>query len=54
MSVAEAVAQVKYAINNAKLEELQAGGYDSIDIQGQTPDWPEVLAVFAAKTAGHG
>ena len=51
VSVAEAVAQVNIAYN-AKLEELQAGGYDSIDIQGQTPDWPEVLAVFAAKTAG--
>lgn len=51
MSVAEAVAQVNIAYN-AKLEELQAGDYDSIDIQGQAPDWPEVLAVFAAKTAG--
>ena len=51
VSVAEAVAQVNIAYN-AKLEELQAGDYDSIDIQGQTPNWPEVLAVFAAKTAG--
>lgn len=31
---------------------MLADAYDSIDIQGQTPDWPEVLAVFAAKTAG--
>ena len=51
VSVAEAVAQVNIACN-AKLEGLQAGDYDSIDIQGQAPDWPEVLAVFAAKTAG--
>ena len=51
VSVAEAVAQVNI-VYNAKLEELQAGDYDSIDIQGQAPDWPEVLAVFAAKTAG--
>lgn len=51
VSVAEAVAQVNIAYN-AKLEELQAGDYDSIDIQGQAPDWPEVLAVFAVKTAG--
>lgn len=51
VSVAEAVAQVNIAYN-AKLEELQAGDYDSIDIQGQAPDWPEVLAVFAAKTTG--
>lgn len=51
VSVAEAVAQVNIAYN-AKLEALQAGDYDSIDIQGQAPDWPEVLAVFAARTAG--
>lgn len=51
VSVAEAVTQVNIAYN-AKLEELQAGDYDSIDIQGQAPDWPDVLAVFAAKTAG--
>ena len=51
VSVAEAVAQVNIAYN-AKLEGLQTGDYDSIDIQGQAPDWPEVLAVFAAKTAG--
>lgn len=51
VSVAEAVAQVNIAYNT-KLEELQTGDYDSIDIQGQAPDWPEVLAVFAAKTAG--
>ena len=51
VSVAEAVAQVNIAYN-AKLEALQARDYDSIDIQGQAPDWPEVLAVFAAKTAG--
>lgn len=51
VSVAEAVAQVNIAYNT-KLEELQTGDYDSIDIQGQTPDWPEVLAVFAVRTAG--
>ena len=51
VSVAEAVAQVNIAYNT-KLEELQTGDYDSIDIQGQAPDWPNVLAVFAAKTTG--
>ena len=46
-----AIAQinVEYA---AKLEELQAGDYDSIQLQGQPPDWRQVLAVFACKTAG--
>ena len=45
-----AIAQinVEYA---AKLEELQAGGYDSVELHGQPPDWKEVLAVFACKTA---
>ena len=36
------------------LETMQTGDYDSIDIQGQGPDWREVIAVFAAKTAGAG
>ena len=30
----------------------QAGDYDSIQLQGQPPDWRQVLAVFACKTAG--
>lgn len=45
-----AIAQinVEYA---AKLEEMQAGGYDSVELHGQPPDWKGVLAVFACKTA---
>lgn len=34
-----------------KLALLQAGDYDSIDIQGSGPDWREVAAVFACKTS---
>lgn len=34
------------------LAELQDGNYDSIDLTGVLPDWREVIAVFAAKTAG--
>jgi len=37
---------------NTKLEELQAGDYDSIDVTGAAADWPDVLAVFAARYAG--
>ena len=48
-NVAIAQINVEYA---AKLEELQAGDYDSIQLQGQPPDWRQVLAVFACKTAG--
>lgn len=52
VSVAQAVGSVNAAYN-ARLEELQTGdSYDSIDIQGHTPDWTEVLAVFAVKLAG--
>ena len=51
VSVAQAVGTVNTAYNS-RLELLQAGDYDSITIQGQAPDWPEVLAVFAVKTAG--
>ncbi len=51
VSVAEAVATVNVSYN-ARLEELQGGDYDSIEINGQSADWTEVLAVFAVKTAG--
>ncbi len=51
VSVSEAVSTVNMAYN-AKLEELQSGDYDSIEIDGQAADWPETLAVFVAKTAG--
>lgn len=51
VSVAQAIGTVNVAFNT-RLELLQAGDYHSIDIQGQPPDWPEVLAVFAVKTAG--
>ena len=51
VSVSQAVGAVNVAYN-AKLETLQTGGYDSINIQGAAPDWPDVLAVFAVKVAG--
>ncbi len=51
VSVAEAVGTVNVAYNT-KLEELQAGDYDSIDVTGTAADWPDVLAVFAARYAG--
>lgn len=51
LSVAEAVNTVNIAYN-AQLEQLQADGCDDIVIQGQAADWPEVLAVFAARYAG--
>ena len=35
-----------------KLEVMQMGDYDSIELQGSGPDWREVVAVFAARTAG--
>ena len=46
-----AVGQLNMELANT-LETMQTGDYDSIDIQGQGPDWREVIAVFAAKTAG--
>ena len=35
-----------------KLDELQEGDYDQIVIDGAPPDWREIVAVFAVKTAG--
>lgn len=49
LSTAIAQINVEYA---GKLEELQAGDYDQIIIEGAPPDWREVVAVFAVKTAG--
>ena len=46
-----AVAQINVELAD-KLEDLQNGEYDRTEIQGQPPDWKEVAAVFAAKTAG--
>lgn len=51
LSVAEAVNEVHIAYNK-QLEQLQSGSYDSIVIEGQAADWPEVLAVFAVRFAG--
>lgn len=45
-----AIAQINVEYTE-KLADLQAGNYDSIQIHGQPPDWREVLAVFACKTA---
>ena len=45
-----AIAQINVEYTE-KLAALQEGDYDSIQIHGQPPDWREVLAVFACKTA---
>lgn len=45
-----AIAQINVEYTE-KLADLQEGGYDSIQIHGQPPNWREVLAVFACKTA---
>lgn len=46
-----AVGQLNMELSNT-LEDLQTDDYDNVDVQGQGPDWREVVAVFAAKTAG--
>lgn len=46
-----AVARIRMELNST-LDALQEGDYDGIDIEGQPPDWCEVVAVFAAKTSG--
>ena len=47
-----AVAQVNMELTD-RLADLQDGnGYDRVEILGQPPDWQEVAAVFAVKTAG--
>ena len=54
VSPSAAVAQINSELTN-RLEELRADGiYDRVEVQGQPPAWSDVLAVFAAKTAGTG
>ena len=48
--LAAAVNQINMELSD-KLAALQAGEYSTIDIQGAAPDWREVAAVFACKTA---
>lgn len=50
LSVSEAVAQIRMEYNE-ELEWLQEGEYDYVELRGQPADWPEVLAVFAARYA---
>lgn len=50
VSVSEAVSSINMEYNT-HLEELQAGNYDSITLEGQAADWPDVLAVFASRYA---
>ena len=51
VSLTEAVAQVEADFND-KLEQVQMGDYDRVEITGQVPAWAEVLAVFAVRYAG--
>ena len=49
LATATAEIQCEY---HAELERLQNGDFVSVQIVGQAPDWREVVAVFASKTAG--
>ena len=52
VSPSAAVAQINGELADC-LTQLQAEGtYDRVEVQGQPPAWADVLAVFAAKTAG--
>ena len=49
--LATAIAEIQGEYH-AELERLQNGDFVSVQIIGQAPDWREVVAVFASKTAG--
>ena len=49
--LAAAIAEIQGEYH-AELEEMQNGDFASVQIVGQAPDWREVVAVFASKTAG--
>lgn len=49
--LSSAVGQINMELNT-RLMELQEGEYETIEIHGSPPEWPEVIAVFAAHVAG--
>lgn len=49
--LATAIAEIQGEYH-VELERLQNGDFVSVQIVGQAPDWREVVAVFASKTAG--
>lgn len=49
--LATAIAEIQGEYHS-ELERLQNGDFVSVQIIGQAPDWREVVAVFASKTAG--
>ena len=49
--LATAIAEIQGEYH-AELERLQNGDFVSVQIIGQAPNWREVVAVFASKTAG--
>lgn len=50
VTLAAAVARINSEYCD-RLEELQSGDYDEIILEGEPPDWVEVVAVFACATA---
>ena len=49
LNAAVAKINAEYA---ARLDEIQAGEFEEIIVNGDAPDWREVVAVFACKVAG--
>ena len=52
VSPSAAVAQINGELADRLADLQESGTYDRVEVQGQPPAWPDVLAVFAAKTAG--
>ena len=50
-AVKELIGALSARVGGGVLAARQAGGWSAIDIQGAAPDWREVAAVFACKTA---
>lgn len=50
LSLSGVIAQICMDMTD-RLAELQSGAFDSVELQGNIPDWREVVAVFASKTA---
>ena len=52
ISPSAAVAQINGELADRLADLQEDGPYDRVEVQGRPPAWADVLAVFAAKTAG--
>lgn len=54
VSPSAAVAQINGELADRLADLQESGTYDRVEVQGQPPAWPDVLAVFGRQDGGSG